>query len=105
VAKAVVAIPVRDEAERVGACSQRYSLIRRMPLRLILTTASTRQKQSCMPLHHLRFALEVVSEDLPAFQAGAGRAPRLALQLAAKQGSGQTGEAGADSGWCCGTRD
>jgi glycosyltransferase involved in cell wall biosynthesis len=88
VAKAVVAIPVRDEAERIGACLAALNLQSRPPDAVVLMLNNCSDATEAI-VHavapRLRFALDVVSRDLPAAQAGAGHARRLALQIAAKQ--------------------
>ena len=87
-ARAVVAIPVRDEAERIGACLAALNVQSRSPDAVVLMLNNCSDATEAI-VHavapRLRFALDVVSRDLPAAQAGAGHARRLALELAAKQ--------------------
>jgi glycosyltransferase involved in cell wall biosynthesis len=88
VAKTVVAIPVRDEAERIEACLAALNVQSRPPDAVVLMLNNCSDATEAI-VHavapRLRYPLDVVSRDLPISQAGAGHARRLALQLAAKQ--------------------
>jgi glycosyltransferase involved in cell wall biosynthesis len=83
-----VAIPVRDEAERIGACLAALNAQSHPPDAVVLMLNNCSDATEAI-VHafapRLRFALDVVSRELPAAQASAGHARRLALQLAAKQ--------------------
>jgi hypothetical protein len=88
VAKSVVAIPVRDEAVRIGACLAALNAQIRPPdaAVLLLNNCTDRTETIVRGVRpHLRFPLEVVSVALPAAQASAGHARRLAMQRAADQ--------------------
>ena len=93
-AKAIVAIPVRDEAERIAACLTALDRQSRRPDAVVLmlnncTDATEAIVRALAP--QLRFALDVACQDLPPHQAGAGYARRLALQLAATQAGDSDG--------------
>jgi glycosyltransferase involved in cell wall biosynthesis len=88
VAKSVVAIPVRDEAERIAACLDALNAQTHRPDAVVLmlnncTDATERIVHAMAP--RLDFALDVVSRDLPPAEASAGHARRLAMTLATKQ--------------------
>jgi hypothetical protein len=88
VAKSVVAIPVRDEADRIGACLAALNAQIRPPDAVVLllnnSTDTTETIARGMRLH-LRFSLDITSVALPPAQASAGHARRLAMQSAADQ--------------------
>jgi hypothetical protein len=86
VAKSVVAIPVRDEADRIGACLKALNAQTRPPdgVVLLLNNSTDRTETIVRGMGpHLRFPLDVASLDLPPAQASAGHARRLAMQRAA----------------------
>jgi glycosyltransferase involved in cell wall biosynthesis len=88
VARTVVAIPVRDEAERIETCLAALDAQSRRPDAVVLmlnncTDVTESIVHAMAP--RLRFALDVVSRDLPAALASAGHARRLALELAARR--------------------
>lgn len=84
----VVAIPARDEAERIEAC---LNALNRQVLRpdsvvLILnncTDATQAITRRMAP--DLRFRLDVIIRDLPPARANAGHARRLAMEVAGEQ--------------------
>jgi GT2 family glycosyltransferase len=88
VAKSVVAIPVRDEAERISACLAALDSQYRRPDAVVLMLNNCTDETETI-VHAmapcLRFPLDVVSRELPPDLASAGHARRLALELAAKQ--------------------
>jgi GT2 family glycosyltransferase len=82
----VVAIPVRDEAERIAACLTALDHQQRLPDTVLLllnncTDATEAIARGLAP--SLRFDLKVVCRDLPASRANAGHARRAAMALAA----------------------
>jgi hypothetical protein len=88
VAKSVVAIPVRDEADRIGPCLTALNAQTQPPDAVLLllnncTDGTEAIARAMAP--GLRFRLDVVSQDLPPPQANAGRARRRAMELAAQQ--------------------
>jgi GT2 family glycosyltransferase len=86
VAKSVVAIPVRDEADRIGPCLTALNAQVRPPdAVLLLVNNSTDRTETIVRgmAPHLRFRLDVATVDLPPAQASAGHARRLAMQRAA----------------------
>jgi cellulose synthase/poly-beta-1,6-N-acetylglucosamine synthase-like glycosyltransferase len=88
VVKVVVAIPVRDEAERIETCLAALNIQSRRPDTVVLmlnncTDATEALVHAMAP--RLRFALDVVGRDLPAMLASAGHARRLAFELAARR--------------------
>ena len=85
---AIVAIPARDEAERIEACLTALSDQQQCPDAVVLllnncTDATEAIARGLAP--RLRYRLDIVSRDLPPRQANAGWARRLAMQLAAAQ--------------------
>src|SRR5664279_5164508 len=81
VAKTVVAIPVRDEAERIGLCLTALNAqIRRPDSVVLLLNNCTDETESVVHAMapRLRFPVDVVSRDFPPEQASAGHARRLA---------------------------
>lgn len=83
---AVVAIPARDEADRIEACLTAINQQTQCPDAVVLLlnncTDSSAQIASGMT-SRLNYHLHVISRDLPAPQANAGYARRLAMQVAA----------------------
>jgi GT2 family glycosyltransferase len=87
VAKSVVAIPARDEADRIGSCltALNRQLLRPDAVVLLLnncTDASETIARAMAP--RLNFQLHIVARDLPDAQANAGHARRLAMRHAAE---------------------
>ena len=83
---AIVAIPARDEAERIGSCLDALNSQRRCPdvVVLLLNNCADQTEAVAATLQpKLRFRLHVVNRDLPPPQANAGHARRLAMQIAA----------------------
>lgn len=83
---AVVAIPARDEADRIASCLNALNTQLRLPdtVVLMLNNCSDQTEaiaRALMP--DLRFRLDVVCRHLPPPQANAGHARRLAMQIAA----------------------
>jgi hypothetical protein len=84
--EAVVAIPVRDEADRIGACLHALDHQRHRPNRvtLLLNNCSDATETIARRMaSSLRFQLEVINTDLPPNKIGAGHARRLAMETAA----------------------
>jgi hypothetical protein len=85
--RTIVAIPARDEAERIGRC---LSALNRQTLPpdavvLLLNNCTDRTAMIARGMAPaLRFRLDVVSRDLPPTLANAGHARRLAMRLAAE---------------------
>jgi hypothetical protein len=84
----IVAVPARDEAERIAACLTALSNQQQCPDAVVLllnncTDATEAIARDLAP--RLRFRLDIVSRDFPPWQANAGWARRLAMQLAAVQ--------------------
>jgi GT2 family glycosyltransferase len=82
----IVSIPVRDEADRIGACLSALNAQSCVPdaVILLLNNCSDGTEAVARSLAAgLRFPLEVVERALPAAQANAGHARRLAMQMAA----------------------
>ena len=82
-----VAIPVRDEAERIAACLTALNGQDRLPDMVLLllnncTDATEAIARVLAP--SLRFELELVCRELPPAQANAGSARRIAMALAAR---------------------
>jgi cellulose synthase/poly-beta-1,6-N-acetylglucosamine synthase-like glycosyltransferase len=88
----VVAIPARDEAERIGLCLIALKQQTQRPDTVVLllnncSDATERIARAMAP--DLRYRLEILSRDLPPGQANAGRARRMVMQAAAaRAGSG-----------------
>jgi Glycosyl transferase family 2 len=83
-----VAIPVRDEAERIGPCLLALNQQVRRPdgVLLLLNNCADRTEAIARGLQPvLRFRLDVVSRALPPAEANAGCARRLAMAMAAGQ--------------------
>jgi hypothetical protein len=83
---AIVAIPARDEAERIEACLTALSDQQHCPDAVVLllnncTDGTEHIARALAP--RLRYRLDIVSRELPPRQANAGWARRLAMQLAA----------------------
>jgi glycosyltransferase involved in cell wall biosynthesis len=93
VANCVVAIPVRDEAERIRSCLTALNAQIRPPDAVVLLlnncTDETEMIVRAMA-PHLRFHLDTVRRELPSAHANAGHARLLAMQWAA----GRAGEDG-----------
>ncbi len=84
--RTVVAIPARDEAGRIGPCLLALNRQIQTPDCVVLMLNNCSDSTAGIAhamLPDLRFKLEVVSRNLPAPQASAGHARRLAMQLAA----------------------
>jgi GT2 family glycosyltransferase len=87
VAKSVVAIPVRDEADRIGACLTALNAQTQPPdaVVLLLNNCTDRSEAIVREMAPwLRFRLGVVGRELAPAQANAGHARRLAMQYAAE---------------------
>jgi len=85
---AIVAIPARDEAERIGACLTALSEQQQCPdaVVLLLNNCSDGTEDVARGLlPRLNYRLDVASRALPRPLANAGCARRLAMQLAAEQ--------------------
>jgi hypothetical protein len=85
---AIVAIPARDEAERIEACLTALSDQQQCPDAVVLllnncTDATETIARGLAP--RLPYHLDIVSRDLPPRHANAGWARRLAMQVAASQ--------------------
>ena len=86
-ARSVVAIPVRDEADRIGPCLTALNEQIRLPGAVVLllnncTDATETIARAMAP--RLRFPLTIVTRDLPPAEANAGHARRLAMTIAAE---------------------
>lgn len=82
----IVAIPARDEAERIGPCLIALNQQIQPPdvVVLLLNNCSDQTETIARSMaRHLRFRLEVIAGDLPPTQANAGNARRLAMAFAA----------------------
>jgi GT2 family glycosyltransferase len=84
----IVAVPVRDEAGRIGSCLTALNQQIRPPDTVVLmlnncTDDTETIARAMMP--NLRFGLDLISQDLPPAQADAGHARGLAMDLAAKR--------------------
>jgi hypothetical protein len=85
---AVVAIPARDEADRIGRCLQALALQSRHPDAVLLllnncndlTETIARNLSAALP-----FTLHIVCHTFPPAEANAGNARRLAMRLAAER--------------------
>jgi glycosyltransferase involved in cell wall biosynthesis len=87
VAKSVVAIPVRDEADRIGPCLAALNAqIHRPDAVVLLLNNCTDETETIARgmAPHLGFRLDVVRRNLPAAWANAGHARGLAMQRAAE---------------------
>lgn len=85
---AVVAIPARDEAERIEACLTALSDQQQCPDAVVLLLNNCTDATEAIATRlapRLRYRLDIVSRDLPPRQANAGWARRLAMQVAARQ--------------------
>jgi hypothetical protein len=83
----VVAIPVRDEAERIGACLTALNEQTRRPETVVLLLNNCSDETAAIAramAPRLRFRLDVSIRHLPTEQANAGHARRLAMQRAAE---------------------
>jgi hypothetical protein len=84
----VVAVPVKNEAERIGSCLAALSDQQRRPDTVVLLlnncTDDTQAIARAMA-PWLRFDLDIVCRDLPPARANAGCARRLAMQIAAER--------------------
>src|ERR1700748_2648800 len=85
VAKSIVAIPVRNEAERIRPCLSALNAQIHRPDAVVMllnncTDATEAVARALAP--GLGFRLEVVRRNLPQTEANAGHARRLAMQLA-----------------------
>nr|WP_294543724.1 glycosyltransferase [uncultured Rhodopila sp.] len=90
---AIVAIPARDEAERIAACLTALSDQQQCPDAVVLllnNCADATEAIARAVAPRLRYRLSIVSRDLPRQHANAGCARRLAMQLAAAK-AGRTG--------------
>ena len=84
----VVAIPARNEAERIGVCLTALNAQSQRPDAVVLllnncTDRTEHVARSLMP--SLSYRLDVVCRELPPPSANAGHARRLVMQLAAEQ--------------------
>jgi GT2 family glycosyltransferase len=83
----VVAIPVRDEAERITACLTALDRQDRLPdmvLLLLNNCTDTTEAIARVLARSFRFDLKLICRELPPAQANAGSARRIALALAAR---------------------
>ena len=82
----VVAIPARDEADRIGSCLNALNAQTRMPDRVVLivnnSTDDTETIARAMA-SGMRYRLDVIKRELPPAEANAGHARRLAMEAAA----------------------
>jgi GT2 family glycosyltransferase len=88
VAKSVVAVPVRDEADRIGPCLTALNAQVRPPDSVVLLVNNSTDRTETIVrgmAPHLRFQLDVAAMHLPPAQASAGHARRLAMQRASDQ--------------------
>jgi hypothetical protein len=88
VANIVVAIPARDEAERIAPCliALNEQIHRPDAVVLMLNNSSDTTETIARSLAPgLRFQLDVITRELPPAQANAGHARRLAMAMAAKR--------------------
>lgn len=84
--RTAVAIPARNEAERVAACllSLNAQLTRPDHVLLLVNNSNDETKTIARSLRDgLRYSIEVVARDLPDVLSSAGHARRLAMDLAA----------------------
>ena len=84
--RAIVAIPARDEADRIGPCLFALNQQTQPPDAVVLllnncTDGTETIARTIAPA--LRYRLDIVSQDLPPSQANAGHARRQAMELAA----------------------
>jgi len=87
VAKSIVAIPVRNEADRIGPCLSALNTQIHRPDGVVLllnNCIDSTEAIACELAPDLGFQLEVVRRNLPPAEANAGYARRLAMQLAAE---------------------
>lgn len=85
---AVVAIPARDEAERIGACLLALNRQVQCPdvvILLLNNCSDTTEAIARAMAPELRFRLDLICRDLPPAQASAGHARRLVMDMAAAQ--------------------
>jgi hypothetical protein len=83
----IVAIPARDEAQRIGGCLAALDDQQQRPdtVVLLLNNCSDATEAIVRALEpRLQFRLDIVCQVLPAAQASAGHARRLAMQIAAR---------------------
>ena len=86
--KVFVAIPARDEAERIDLCLtalNEQSLLPDHAVLLVNNSSDATEAIARDMAPRLRFPLEVISRDLPPEQANAGYARRLAMEAVAAQ--------------------
>lgn len=84
----VVAIPVRDEADRIGPCLIALGKQIRPPDEVVLMLNNCTDQTEAIArtmTPRLGFRLEVISRDLPLDQADAGHARGLAMDVAAER--------------------
>jgi GT2 family glycosyltransferase len=84
--RVVVAIPVRDEAERIGACLTALDANEQRPDAVVLLLNNCSDDTEAIGrglAPGLRYRLEIVTRSLPPAQANAGHARRLAMEIAA----------------------
>jgi GT2 family glycosyltransferase len=82
----IVAIPARDEAERIRSCLTALNGQTHPPDEVVLLANNCTDRTAMIArgmVSHLRFRLEVVSRNLPPARANAGYARRMAMALAA----------------------
>src|ERR1700722_6567411 len=83
----VVAIPVRDEAERITACLTALDRQDRLPdmvLLLLNNCTDTTEAIARVLARSFRFDLKLICRELPPAQANAGCARRIAMASAAR---------------------
>ncbi|HEY0185326.1 MAG TPA: glycosyltransferase, partial [Rhodopila sp.] len=86
--RTVVAIPARDEAERIGPCLTALHEQVQPPDAVVLllnNCSDTTETVARATAARLRFPLEVISRNLSSNEASAGHARRLAMALAAER--------------------
>lgn len=86
--RTVVAIPARDEADRISACLEALNRQNRVPDRVVLllnNCADATETVVRQMAPWFRFGLDVICRELPAHQANAGHARGMALAMAAER--------------------
>jgi hypothetical protein len=85
--RVVVAIPVRDEAQRIGPCLTALAKQQRLPDTVVLMLNNCRDHTEAIAramIPELPFDLDIISRYFPPDQANAGHARRLAMDEAAR---------------------
>jgi len=85
---AIVVVPARDEAARIGPCLASLNDQRQRPdavLLLLNNCTDNTETIARVMAPVLRFKLDIVNRDLPPGQANAGNARRLGMALAARR--------------------